>query len=317
MKRRKDTLSIVIPLYNEEKNIPLLYQKLRNTLALLPNRYEIIFVDDGSTDNSLAELKKISRDKRIKVIRLHRNYGQTNAISAGIDHSKYSILILMDADLQNDPADIPNLLKQIETGFDVVSGWRRYRRDNLFTKKIPSQIANSVLAFFLKLPLHDIGCTLKAYRKNYLIQSRLYGEMHRLLPYIAYMEGARITEIEVKHHPRRFGTSHYTLDRTFKVIIDMIMLKLYYGYSNKPAYLFGGLGLLLFGVSILLSLFTLWERFYLGVYVHRNPIFLLSMFSFTASIQFMLLGFLTEFIMRTYYESQGKSTYRIKQTINL
>lgn len=314
MPNQKSSVSVVIPLYNEDANLPLLNQKLLSVLPYCTRYFEIIYVNDGSTDSSAKVLERLAKGKsNVKVVNLRRNYGQTAAISAGIDKAKFEILVFLDADLQNDPADIPKLLDKMATGYDVVSGWRKNRHDPYFTKTLPSLVANKILAIFLNLPLHDIGCTLKAYRRQYLSETRLYGEMHRLLPYVAANEGARITEIEVQHHTRKLGKSHYSLDRTFKVLIDMIMLKLFYGYSNKPAYVFGSLGILLFFIAFFLSAFTLWERFFLGVFVHRNPIFLLSMFSLLGSVQFILLGFLTEFIMRTYFESQQKPTYKLRK----
>lgn len=311
----KEFLSVIIPLFNEGKSLPVLHSHLNSILRKTRLHYEIIYVNDGSTDNSQTVLRSFTDSKHVKVIQLKRNYGQTSAIAAGIDHAIGNKLIFIDADLQNDPDDIPALLRKLNEGYDVVSGWRKKRKDNLFTKRLPSVLANVLLRIVLKVPIHDFGCTLKIYKKEYLSQSRLYGEMHRLLPFVAMNEGASIAEIEVNHYPRKYGKSHYTLDRTFKVIIDMIMLKLFYGYSSKPAYVFGAFGIFLFLIALLLAIFTLWERFYLGAYVHRNPIFLLSMFALMGSIQFILLGFLTEFIMRTYYESQDKPTYRIKRII--
>lgn len=315
-KEYKLNFSLIIPVFNEEASLPSFHNQLLFVVNRFANNYEIIYVNDGSSDKSMNILNRFAINKRVRVIHLQRNYGQTSAISAGIDKSKYNILVFLDADMQNDPRDIPKLLTKINEGYDVVSGWRKNRYDDFFTKVLPSKIANFLLMQFLRVPIHDFGCTLKAYKKSYLNQVRLYGEMHRLLPYVAQNEGAKITEIIVRHHPRKYGKSHYSLDRTFKVIIDMIMLKLFFDYASKPAYIFGSLGLLTFGTSLILAIITLWEKIFLGAFVHRNPIFLLSLFALITSVQFLLLGFLTEFIMRTYFESQNKPIYKIKSKNN-
>lgn len=311
-------LSIVIPVYNEQENLPLLFDALHQTLDQLPHSWEVIFVDDGSQDESLNILRQlVERDpQHMRVIAFRRNFGQTAAIAAGIDHATGDIVILLDADLQNDPADIPLLLAKLEEGYDAVSGWRKNRQDNTLTRTIPSRLANALISWVTGVHLHDYGCTLKAYRREVLSGFRLYGEMHRFIPVYAHAVGARITEIVVRHHPRRFGKAKYGLERTIKVILDLFTVKFLLSYSNKPIYLFGGAGILLMGLSALMLLFLFIRRVFFSVAVLGSPFFQMSAMFFILGFQSVLMGLIAELLVRTYHEAQGKPTYTVRERIN-
>lgn len=311
-------LSLVIPVYNEQENLPLLFDAIHQTLGQLPHSWEVIFVDDGSQDESLNILRQlVERDpQHVRVIAFRRNFGQTAAIAAGIDHATGDIVILLDADLQNDPADIPLLLAKLEEGYDVVSGWRKNRQDNTLTRTIPSRLANALISWVTGVHLHDYGCTLKAYRREVLSGFRLYGEMHRFIPVYAHAVGARITEIVVRHHPRRFGKAKYGLERTIKVILDLFTVKFLLSYSNKPIYLFGGAGILLMGLSALMLLFLFIRRVFFSVAVLGSPFFQMSAMFFILGFQSILMGLIAELLVRTYHEAQGKPTYTIRERIN-
>lgn len=308
-------LSLVIPVYNEEKNLPELWRQITTAVTPLNLDWDVTFVDDGSHDNSVAELKRIQLEdpKHIQVVELNRNYGQTAAISAGIDHSDGDVVILLDSDLQNDPADIPLLLTELDKGFDVVSGWRKDRHDNKLTRNLPSHIANSLISKVTGVRLHDYGCTLKAYRREILNKIRLYGEMHRFIPVYAYDAGAKVTEVVVRHHARVHGKANYGLERVFKVILDLITVKFLMSYSKKPIYIFGGVGLSLMSVSILVFLWLAFRRVFVGVSVLGSPWFQISVMVFILGFIAILLGLIAELLMRTYYESQAKPTYHIRK----
>ena len=270
-------LSILLPLYNEEENIRLQYEEITAAVDSLKVEYEILFVDDGSTDRSFEILSSIAaHDERVKLIQFRRNFGQTAAMAAGIDHSRGEILVFMDSDLQNDPRDIGRLLEKIEEGYDVVSGWRKKRKDNLFIRTIPSRIANRLIARVSGVRLHDLGCSLKAYRGEVLRQVKLYGEMHRFIPIHASWVGASITEIPVNHNPRRFGKSKYGIIRTFKVILDLFTVKFMGSYATKPIYIFGGAGIVLFAGSILSGSAVILMKLFLRHSMIRNPLLLLT-----------------------------------------
>jgi glycosyltransferase involved in cell wall biosynthesis len=311
-------LSVFLPVFNEEENIDLLFDKLSASLGGLGRAYEVIFVDDGSTDTSLAKLREIaSRDERVRVIALRRNYGQTAAMSAGIDHARGQILIPMDADLQNDPEDIGRLLDKLDEGYDVVSGWRKDRKDRWLTRRVPSMIANRVISAISGVKLHDYGCSLKAYRRDVLADVRLYGEMHRFIPIYARWAGARVTEIPVTHHPRYAGKSKYGLSRTIKVVFDLITIKFMSSYLTKPLYVFGTAGLICLAISFLSLALALYYRFVQLVHLNRMPLATLAMIMFAMGIQFIFMGLLAEMIVRTYHESQNKPTYLVRERINL
>jgi glycosyltransferase involved in cell wall biosynthesis len=312
-------ISVFLPVYNEELNLPPLQAKLDEALRALGRTAEIVYVDDGSTDSSLKVLRELARsDNRVRVVALKRNYGQTAAMAAGIDAARGTVLIPMDADLQNDPADIARLLEKLDEGYDVVSGWRKNRKDKLVTRKIPSIIANKLISWIGGVPLHDYGCSLKAYRRESLQDVRLYGEMHRFIPIYASWDGARVSEIAVEHHPRTMGKSKYGLSRTLKVVFDMMTIKFMASYQTKPLYVFGWAGLLTFAVSFLSALFALLMKF-LSWPKHadlvQTPLPLLAMLMLVLGIQFFLMGLLAEMLVRTYHESQAKAIYAVRERI--
>jgi glycosyltransferase involved in cell wall biosynthesis len=310
-------LSVVIPIFNEEKNITPLYRELKTVLEGMRAKYEVIFVDDGSADGSNEVLQGLAQnDKRVKVIQFRKNFGQTAAIAAGVEHAQGEIIVTMDGDGQNDPRDIPRLLEKLEQGYDVASGWRKHREDPLLKKRFPSALANRLISWLTGVRLHDYGCTLKAYRRDILKDVRLYGEMHRFIPAYASWVGARITEMEVAHHPRRHGKSKYGLSRTTSIILDLMTFLFLQRYSTKPIRLFGGAGMTLFVLGILTGLFVLYRRIMWGG-VWISPMILISFLFITMGVMFILLGLIAEIIIRTYYESQGKPIYVIKSTVNL
>ncbi len=310
-------LSLVIPVYNEEQSLGLLFEEICTALASIRKTWEVIFVDDGSTDQSLATLRQLAAEdpEHVRVVVFRRNFGQTAAITAGIDYSRGDIIVLLDADLQNDPADIPMLVQKLDEGYDVVSGWRKTRMDNALTRNLPSHVANALISAVTGVHLHDYGCTLKAYRREALEGFRLYGEMHRFIPVFAHSIGSRIIEVPVAHHPRRFGKANYGLDRTLKVVLDLMTAKFLLSYSNKPMRLFGGGGLvLIFGGSLtLLYLFV--RRTLEGIAVLGSPLFQLGVMFLILGFQSILMGLMAELLARTYHESQKKLTYTVRETI--
>ncbi len=311
-------LSIIVPIYNEGENIIPLHADIVTALADFPLEYEVIFVDDGSTDNSFAELKKIAEgDKRIKVIRFRRNFGQTAAMVAGFSAAAGSVLVPMDGDMQNDPADIPLLLSKIDEGYDVVSGWRKDRMDAFLNRKLPSIMANYFISRLTGIRLHDYGCTLKAYRREVIEGINLYGEMHRFVPALASQVGARMTEIPVNHRHRLHGASKYGLSRTVRVILDLMTVKFLLNYSTKPIQMFGKLGIYTLFGAFLSGGTTLYMKFFENTSMNRNPLLILTAFLLFMGIQFIVLGLLGELNARTYYEAQGKPIYVVRETVNL
>jgi glycosyltransferase involved in cell wall biosynthesis len=306
-------LSLVVPVYNEEENLPLLFDAITSALEPLGRAWEVIFVDDGSRDKSVSVLEGLfGRDPlHVRVIEFRRNFGQTAAIAAGIDHARGGVVILLDADLQNDPADIPMLLAKLDEGYDLVSGWRKNRKDNALTRNLPSMLANGLISRVTGVHLHDYGCTLKAYRRDVLEGFKLYGEMHRFIPVFAHSVGAKITEVVVNHHPRKFGKAKYGLERTLKVVLDLFTVKFLLDYSSKPIYLFGGAGLLLtfLGLADLLYLFI--RRFW-GIPASTSPLLLVGVMFAIMGFQSILMGLIAELLVRTYHESQSKPTYRVR-----
>lgn len=311
-------LSVIVPVYNEQDNIELVYDAVCKAVVPLKKKWELFLVDDGSQDNSLEVMKAIAQNdpEHVRVIVLRRNFGQTAAIAAGIEHSNGAIVVLCDADMQNDPADIPMLLDKLDEGYDVVSGWRYDRQDKFITRIIPSKIANWLISKVTGVHLHDYGCTLKAYRREILSGFHLYGEMHRFIPVYADSVGAKITEVRVHHHARKYGKAKYGLERTFKVILDLFTVKFLTAYANKPIYLFGGLGvtLIVAGAVVLLYLFI--RRVWQQIGVTTSPWFLISVTSVIMGFQSILMGFIAELLVRTYHESQNKPTYTIRKIIN-
>ena len=310
-------LSLIIPVYNEEQNLPLLMEAICDSLQPLNREWEVIFVDDGSTDHSLDMLKRLvdANPEHMRVVVFRRNFGQTAAITAGIDHARGEIIILLDADMQNDPADIPMLLDKLDEGYDLVSGWRRDRQDNRLTRTLPSNIANSLISWVTGVRLHDYGCTLKAYRRDALEGFRLYGEMHRFIPVFAHSVGARIAELPVHHHPRKFGKAKYGLERTVKVILDLFTVKFLLDYSHKPMRLFGGAGItLMFASSVMLSYLFI-RKLLEGISILGSPLFQLGVMFFILGFQSIIMGLIAELLARTYHESQKKPTYTIRQIL--
>jgi Glycosyltransferases involved in cell wall biogenesis len=312
-------LSLIIPVYNEEENLPLLYDSIDEALNPLKSTWEVIFVDDGSKDKSFDVLKAlVERDpEHIRVLSFRRNFGQTAAIAAGLDHACGDIIVLLDADMQNDPADIPMLLAKLDEGYDLVSGWRKDRKDNRLTRTIPSNLANGLISWATGVHLHDYGCTLKAYRRDALEGFRLYGEMHRFIPVFAHSVGAKITELPVHHHARKFGKANYGLERTIKIILDLFTVKFLLSYSNKPIYLFGGAGagLIIIGAIDLLYLFI--RRTFFAIPAFSSPLLQVGVMFFIMGFQSILMGLIAELLARTYHESQQKPTYTIRKTINI
>ena len=304
-------ISIIIPLFNEEDNLENLIKKLIKNTKSIDSKFEFIFVNDGSTDKSLDIIKKL-KQKNFKIISLVRNFGQTAAIMAGIDNSKGEIIIMMDGDGQNDPSDIDKLLDMIKNdGFDVVSGWR-FKRNDSFLRVLFSKIANKLLSFFLNLELHDYGCTLKAYKRDIIKNIKLYGEMHRLIPFYAKLEGAKIGEVKINHFSRRFGKSKYGMSRIFKVLLDTILLVFFRRFINKPIYFFGGVGLIFFFLSCLTFVYTLKLKYVDSVSFIQTPLPILIIFFFITSIMSVFFGIISEILSRTYHESQSKKSYTIK-----
>jgi glycosyltransferase involved in cell wall biosynthesis len=309
-------VSVVIPLYDEEDNVEPMYERLIASLTDLGQSYEVIVVDDGSRDRTYARLMQLaSSDPHLKVVRLRRNYGQTAAMSAGFDHARGKVIVPMDGDLQNDPADIALLLTKVDEGYDVVSGWRRDRQDG-FARRLPSRIANWLIGRVTGVRLHDYGCTLKAYRADVVAETRLYGEMHRFLPALAYMAGARITEVPVSHHARTAGRSKYGIGRTFKVLLDLLTVKFLSVWSTKPSYVFGGSGSVLCIIGTGFVAWTAYEKIFNGIYVYRQPALLVGVFLFTIGLNMIMLGLLAELIVRTYHESQAKPVYLVRERVN-
>ena len=312
----REMISVLIPVFNEGENISPLYEEVTSVLRQIDRDYEVIFVDDGSSDDTLTQLKVISqKDSNIRVVSLSRNFGQTAALTAGIDFSRGKIIVPMDGDLQNDPKDILALLQKIEEGFDVVSGWRKSRKDSFLTRRFPSIVANKIISLIGGVHLHDYGCTLKAYRRDVLKNIRLYGEMHRFIPIYAQWMGAQVSEIPVRHHARKFGSSKYGMSRVVKVILDLMVVKFLVSYSQKPIYVFGGMGLLMILGAFLSGGYAIYLKLFEGVSFILTPLPLLCVLLLVLGFLSILMGFLAEILTRTYYESQGKPTYQIKEVI--
>ncbi|GJQ52923.1 MAG: dolichol-phosphate mannosyltransferase [Anaerolineaceae bacterium] len=310
-------LSLVIPVYNEAASLPLLYEAIEKALKPLKQKWEVVFVDDGSRDSSLDVLRTLAEKNlnHVRVLVFRRNFGQTAAISAGIDHAQGETIVLMDSDLQNDPADIPRLLAKLDEGYDLVSGWRKDRKDNRLTRTIPSNIANWLISVVTGVHLHDYGCTLKAYRREALGGFRLYGEMHRFIPVFAHSIGARIAEIPVSHHPRKFGKANYGLDRTVKVILDLFTVKFLLEYSHKPIRLFGGAGASLMLIGIVDLAYIFFRRMFFNVPASTSPLLLVGVMFVILGFQSILMGLIAELLARTYHEAQHKPTYTLREII--
>jgi glycosyltransferase involved in cell wall biosynthesis len=310
-------LSIVVPVYNEEENIPSLYQQLTAVLEPLGRSYEIICVDDGSADRSFELLAELAeQDPRIKVIQFRRNFGQTAGFSAGFDYAQGEVVITIDADLQNDPASIPVLLDKIEEGYDLVSGWRADRQDPFFSRRLPSMIANWLIAKTTGVDVHDRGCSLRAHRLEVVKQMHLYGELHRFLPDVASWIGVSMAEVPVGHRPRRFGKSKYGISRTFRVILDLITVRFLLSYSTRPIHIFGSLGLSSFLLGLVLGVYLSLLKLFTGQQIGGRPLLMLAVLLMLVGVQMVAMGLLGELIVRTYHESQDKPIYTVRQVID-
>lgn len=313
--QKRPELSIVVPFLNEEENLPALYKQIVETLTG-KYEFEIVFVDDGSTDGSYDVVRAMHEsDARVQVIRFRRNFGQTAAMSAGFDFARGDVMIPLDADLQNDPADIPRMMDKLNEGYDIVSGWRKDRKDKAATRRLPSQVANWLIGRVTGVRLHDYGCSLKAYRREVMAETKLYGEMHRFIPALASWKGARITEMVVNHRARTAGVSKYGLNRTIKVMLDLMTVRFLGSYSTKPIYVFGGLGMMSGILAVLVLALVIFQRLALRVHMNANPLLYLSMLLVITSIQFILMGLLAEIMVRTYHESQGRPTYVVRDRL--
>jgi len=310
---RKD-VSVVIPLLNEEESVGRLHEGLKPVLDNLGKSYEVIFIDDGSTDGTYPALLKLrEQDSNLLIIRFRRNYGQTAAFSAGFDLARGDVIVTMDGDLQNDPNDIPRLLEKIEEGYDVVSGWRIDRKDVFLTRRLPSQIANALISKVTGVKLHDYGCSLKAYRREVVKNIKLYGEMHRFIPALASWIGILVAEVPVNHHARKHGRSKYGLGRTVKVLLDLMTVKFLLDYATRPIQIFGLMGLLSFGVGTLLGIYLTIVRLFFNQPLADRPIVLLAVLLVMLGVQLIIMGLLGELIVRTYHEAQGKPIYMIRE----
>ena len=310
-------LSIVIPVYDEAESLGPLFTELGETLAGLDRPAEIVAVDDGSTDGSFERLVALAGgDPRIRIVRLARNYGQTAALAAGIEHARAPVIVSLDADLQHDPADIPRLLALLDEGVDVVNGWRNPRRDPWLTRRLPSQIANRLISLVTGTRLHDYGCTLRAMRASVAKELRLYGELHRFIPALAADLGARVAEVKVSHRPRTLGTSKYGLSRTLRVLLDLLTVKFLSGFSTRPIQLFGLFGLISAAAGLGLTAYLGFERIVLGVRLANRPLVLLAILMAVVGVQFVSLGLLGEMLVRTYHESQAKPIYRVREVVH-
>ncbi len=309
-------LSVVVPLFNEAEGLTLLVDQLVTVLRPLELSFELVLVDDGSRDGTAKVLERLrSRVPELVAVLLRRNYGQTAAMAAGFDASRGAVIITLDGDLQNDPADIPLLLERLGEGYDLVSGWRHQRQDAAMSRLLPSRFANRLIARVTGVRLHDYGCSLKAYRREVVDDLNLYGELHRFLPALAFIEGARITEVKVNHHPRRFGRSNYGIDRTFRVLMDLLTVWFMKRFLTRPMHVFGFGGLVGMGLGLLVSFWLVLEKLVFGVEIGDRPLLLLALISFLAGIQLFCFGLLAELQMRTYHESQGRPIYRVRATL--
>ena len=309
-------ISLVIPLYNEEENVQLLYEELKSVLVGMPCRAEIVFVDDGSRDRTMAILETIqAADETVRAVSLRRNFGQTAAMTAGFDHARGEVIITMDGDMQNDPHDIPQMLAKLNEGFDVVTGWRFDRQDPFLSRKLPSQMANRLISWVTEVKLHDYGCTLKAFRREVIENINLYGEMHRFIPAIASGMGISFTEVKVNHRARRFGTSKYGISRTIRVVLDLITVKFMLSYATRPLHVFGTVGVVSSALGALIALIMTVQRQLFGVALANRPLLLMAVLLIFMGIQFITIGLLAELVVRTYHESQKKPIYFVRKVL--
>jgi glycosyltransferase involved in cell wall biosynthesis len=309
-------VSIVVPLYNEEENIPELYDEINGVVVTNKLDAEIVFVDDGSSDRTVERLMEVSAgNDRVVIVRFRRNFGQTAAMSAGIDYSSGEVIVTLDGDLQNDPAEIPRMLEKLNEGYDLVAGWRKNRQDRVLSRKIPSMLANRLISKTTKVQLHDYGCTLKAIKADVAKNIHLYGEMHRFIPALAAELGVKIAELPVNHRARKHGTSKYGISRTFRVLLDLLTVKFFLGYSTRPLHMFGMMGFVSGGLGSLILALMFFERVFLGNPIGNRPMLLLGALLFLIGLQFVCFGLLAEILVRTYHESQSKRIYTVRDVI--
>ena len=309
-------LSVVVPLFNEQDSVRPLVQQLLAAVRPLGLHFELVLVDDGSQDRTAAVLSELSHSvPELVAVLLRRNYGQTAAMAAGFDASRGDVIVTLDGDLQNDPADIPLLLAQINQGFDLVSGWRHQRQDAALSRLLPSKLANLLIANVTGVRLHDYGCSLKAYRREVVEDLNLYGELHRFLPALAFIEGARISEVKVNHHPRRYGSSKYGIDRTFRVLMDLLTVWFMKRFLTRPMHVFGFWGLVSMAVGLVISAYLLGEKILANADIGSRPLLMVAVITLIAGVQLFCFGLLAEVQMRTYHESQGRPIYRVRATL--
>ncbi|MEO1433324.1 MAG: glycosyltransferase family 2 protein [Cyanobacteria bacterium J06633_8] len=309
-------VSVVVPVHNEVESLPHLIEEISSTLIASNLSYEIICIDDGSTDGSVELLKEKAKTRTdLKSIILRRNYGQTAAMAAGFYHARGKAIVTLDADLQNDPVDIPMLLAKLDEGYDLVNGWRKNRQDAALTRLLPSKIANWLIRRITSVNVHDYGCSLKAYRTELVADMNLYGELHRFLPALAYIEGARITEMPVRHHARRFGSSKYGLGRTFRVVMDLFTIAFMKKFLSRPMHVFGLWGLIFMIAGGVMSTYLTWAKLFLGQDIGDRPLLILAVLLLVTGVQLFCFGLLAELLMRTYHESQGRPIYRIREVV--
>jgi len=313
---RRPDISIVIPVFNEAENLEPLHQEIVAALEGMGRPFEVLFIDDGSVDPSWTVLRGLqNKDRRIRLIRLRRNFGQTAALAAGFDYARGEIIVSLDADLQNDPGDIPALIRKLEEGYDIVSGWRKSRKDKFFSRRVPSLVANSLISRLTRVKLHDYGCTLKAFRSEVIKNVKLYGELHRFIPAIASQLGVRISEVEVNHRPRVHGKSKYSIFRFTKVVLDLLTVKFLLSYSTRPLQIFGLIGLGSSVVGLVISIWLSIQRLFLGQSLANRPLLLLAVLLIVIGFQFIMLGLLAEIMVRAYHESSGKTIYVTREVL--
>ena len=311
-------ISVIIPVLNEEENIPQLYDELLRVLAPRNEPFEIVFVNDGSSDGTAAALTKIATaDERVKVIELRRSFGQTAALAAGMHFSQGRVLITMDGDLQNDPADIPFMLSKLDEGYDLIQGWRKNRQDAYLSRSVPSKVANVIIARVTGIALHDIGCSFKIIKREIVDDIQIYGEMHRFIPILAHWRGAKCLEVVTNHRARTKGSSKYGISRTLSVLLDLITVKFMIRYLKNPMRLFGGMGLACIVVGLLSAAMAVFMKFFDDFSINRNPLFFLAIFFLIISVQFFFMGMLGELIMRIYYDNQKKRIFTVRRTMNV
>ena len=309
-------LSVVVPLFNEQESLAPLIERILSHVRPLGLSFELVLVDDGSRDRTPELLGQLAATvPELVAVRLRRNYGQTAAMAAGFDASCGEVIVTLDGDLQNDPADIPLLLEKLNEGFDLVSGWRHRRQDAALSRLLPSLVANRLIARVTGVKLHDYGCSLKAYRREVIDDLNLYGELHRFLPALAFIEGARITEVQVTHHPRRYGKSNYGIDRTFRVLMDLLTVWFMKRFLTRPMYVFGSGGLMAMGAGLLVALWLVGEKLLIGTNIGDRPLLLMALICFLTGVQLFCFGLLAEIQMRTYHESQGRPIYRVRDIL--